>query len=161
MTPEERQNARASARAADLAEFRAVWEGSPKYGMGALLEALNLCVGHGMPLPRWLAKAVRAELIHRAPKRTLMHYRRWREVRRMRDTRPLTPVAAKTQLGQNYAIPPAIEIGYEETFRWVANRLEKELGAGAAKAIKRSYALVENDLPEGMRYRRTYTKRSR
>jgi hypothetical protein len=148
---------------AELAALKSIWEGSPNYGMGALLEALSLCTGKVVPLPPWLARAVRAELNLRTPEQTLTHYRRWREVRRMRDTRPVTPDTAKMRPGRGYSglELPVKEIGYEETVELAVERLRKTPAAGSAKTIKRSYSLVENDLPQSARYKRTYAKRIR
>jgi hypothetical protein len=163
VTPEERRIARTLAQSAELAALKTIWESSRGYGMGALLEALNLCIGKDVRVPPWLARDLRAELIRRVPKRTLVHYRRWRAVRRKRDTRPVMPDAAKMQPWRGYSLAeiPVREIGYEETFAWVAEQLEKTPAKGSAKAIRRSYTLVENDLPEARRYKRTYAKRPR
>jgi hypothetical protein len=164
VTTGERRIARILARrGAELAALKAIWESSPTYGMGALFDALGLCIDNDVSLPPWLARAVRAELIRRIPKQTLIHYRRWREVRRMRDTRPVTPEAAKMRPGRRYssAEVPVREIGYEETLEWAAELLRKTSAAGSAKAIRRSYGLVEKDLPKSARYKRTYAKRIR
>ena len=118
--------------AEELAALKRIWEGSPNYGVGALLEALNLCADHGASAPLWLARAIREELIYRVPKKmTLIHYRRWREVRKMRDKRPHTPLRP----GQSYPAQkvPHREISYEATFEWVAQRLEKMSAAGSPK----------------------------
>jgi hypothetical protein len=114
-------------------------------------------------LPFWLARAVRAELICRVPKQALKHYLRWREVRRMRDTRPVAPETAKLRPGRRYSLTevPVKEIGYEETVELTAELLRKTLAAGSTKAIRRSYGLVEKDLPKSARYKRTYAKRIR
>ena len=148
---------------AELDVLKPIWEGSPNYGMGAILEALRLCANKGVPLPLWLARAVHAELIRRAPKQALKHYRRWREVRTMRDLRPLKLETEKMRPGRSYSLfgAPYKEIDYEETFEWTAERLRKTSASGSTKAIRRSYGLVENDLPKSERYKRTYTKRSR
>jgi hypothetical protein len=148
---------------AELAALKSIWEGSPNYGKGALLEALRLYTRKVVPLPFWLADAVLAELICHVPKQTLKHYRRWREVRRMRDTRPVTPETAKMRPGRSYSHTelPVKEIGYEETLEWVAELLRKTSAAGSTKAIRRSYDLVEKDLPKSARYKRTYAKRIR
>ena len=69
--------------AAELAWLKRIWEGSPKYGKGALLEAFRLCMDKDLPLPPWLARAVHAELMRPTSKQVLKHYQRWREVRRM------------------------------------------------------------------------------
>jgi hypothetical protein len=156
VTAGERRIARILARRAELAALKAIWESSPTYGMGALLEALGLCIDNDLSLPSWLARAVRAELMHRISKQPLIHYRRWREVRRMRDARPVTPDFAKMRPGRPYSLPPAKEISYEATLRWAAEKL-----GSSVKAIERSYSMVENDLPKAQRYRRTYAKRTR
>ena len=161
MTAGERRIARILARRAELAALKAIWESSPTYGMGALVEALGLCIDNDVSLPPWLARAVRAELIRHTPKQILIHYRRWREVRRMRDARPVAPDFAKMRPGKGYSLPPAKEIGYEETLRLVAESLGKTPAAGSVKAIERSYGMVENDLPKTQRYKRTYAKRTR
>jgi hypothetical protein len=144
-----------------LGELKAVSESSQRFGMAAVLEALNLCIDNDIPVPAWLARAVRAELIRRVPKKTLVHYRRWREIRRRRDERPVTPDTAKMRPGRGYPLPPAREIGYPQTLEQVAELLSKTPARGSPKTIERSYGLVENDLPKALRYKRTYAKRTR
>src|SRR5262245_35865263 len=77
--------------AAKLAELESVWRGlgGAPYAIGALVEAFNLCAYGRAPLPLWLSRAVRAELTSQS-KQQITHYQRWREVRKMRDTRPLS-----------------------------------------------------------------------
>jgi len=147
----------------ELAALKRIWEGTPKYGKGALLEAFDLCSNKEVALPPWLARAVRAELTRSISKQTLKHYRRWREGRKMRDMRPVAPDTARMRPGRRYPIDevPPREIGYEETLEHVADLLEKTSAAGATPTIKRSYELVENDLPPSQRYQRTYAKRTR
>jgi hypothetical protein len=159
----ERRLDRIRTQGAELAALKAIWESSRTYGIGALLEALRLCIDNDVSLPPWLARAVRAELIRRVPEQTLIHYWRWREVRRMRDTRPITPDTAKMRPGRSYSSAelPVKEIGYEKTLELIAELLRKTSAAGSAKAISRSYGLVEKDLPKSARYKRTYAKRMR
>ena len=146
---------------AEIAALERIWKGSPNYGKGALLEAFTLCTDNAMPLPHWLVGAVRAELGQSIPEQTRKHYRRWREVRKMRDERPHTLDWAKMRPGRSYPANhklPHREIGYEETLQWVAALLEKTPAAGTPKTIKRSYELVEKELPANQRYRRTYAR---
>ena len=62
---------------AELDTLRPIWEGAPKYGIGALIEAFRLCANRCVPLPPKLARAVHAELIRHAPKQVLKDYERW------------------------------------------------------------------------------------
>jgi hypothetical protein len=74
-----------------------------------------------------------------------------------------TPDTAKMRPGRHYLLAevPFKEIGYEETGELAAELLRKTSAAGSAKAIRRSYGLVEKDLPKSARYKRTYAKRIR
>jgi hypothetical protein len=149
---------------AELAAFEAIWRGSRKYGVGALLEAFRYCGNKGVPMPLWLVHAVNAELIRRVPKQLQVDYRRWREVRKMRDTRALTPDPADPAKMRRLNLPPAKEIGYDETFAWVAERLRKTAAKAkenSAKTIEGSYGRVERSLPKRLRYKPTYRKRTR
>ncbi len=69
----------------------------------------------------WIVRGLHAASRRRVSKLTLIHYRRWQHVRIMRDTRPIDP----------FDIPK--EIGYDQTFEWVAQRLANTWAAGSAK----------------------------
>jgi len=158
----EKLSRRESRIRAELDFLKPIWESSPKYGKGAALAAFDLCALNEVPFPRWLARAIGEELRRGASKQSL-HFQRWREVRKMRDTRAPEPDWTKMRPGRVYPANevPLREIGHDETFRWVEDRLRKTPAHGSANSIERSYYIIENDLPERLRYKPTYTKRSR
>ena len=148
--------------AAELAWLRRIWQGSPAYGVGALLGAVALCTKWRKPLPLWLARAVMDGLRKGVPAQRLRVYVRWRLVRRMRDKR-----SKKVVVGPGFKPPNntlekhSEEIGYLETFEIVAERLKGTLLAGSARAMRHSYETVESTLPDEAKYRRTYKRRQR
>ena len=148
---------------AKLDALRPICEGSRSYGIGALLDALQLCLNNRTPLPLWLARAVFKEVDKHAPKGRIRHYRRWSEVRKMRDTRPLEPDAHNMRAGRAYDVfeTPYKEISYEDTLHRAAKKLARTPASGSVKSMRNSYELVEADLPKDARYKKTYRKRAR
>ena len=152
----------------ELSRLRRIWEGSREYGIGALIEAFALVTNKRQALPLWLARAIHTALVKHAPKQPFKHYRRWRHVRKMRDKRPrkliVGSTARKIVMTSDRKFVKTLkrnsrEIGYEETFQIVAERLKATPAAGTDRTIRDSYERVEKSLPESERYPRTYRRR--
>jgi hypothetical protein len=172
LTPEQRaelakdQRRRRDAKAeAELARLRDISEHSDKYGICAVLDALDR-YSRGRPLPDWLLMAVRNHLRKTINKTALHDYDRWQRVRKYRDGRYREFVNRKdieinaTTVGDLAKLEQiSSEIEFDPTFELVATQLKNAPSAGKASTIKKGYLRVEHSLPARLRYRKTYRKR--